>query len=95
MKVAKVFGKNIPIKKQKGLIEQNCAAFYCYDTDSITIDSSLKGEQLTATLLHEMGHALFRRAGLEQSKIPTCLEEIIVEQFATVVIENFKLTPKK
>jgi Zn-dependent peptidase ImmA (M78 family) len=99
MKPLNVFGKAIPLKFQEGLIESEGAlAIYDYDSQTITFEARLRTDLkhlFLSTLLHEMGHAIFHRAGLHQATIPVYLEEIITEQFATVLTENFNLTRKR
>ena len=91
MKSVKIFGKKIKIIKQKSLLkEQNIFGYYDPEKFCIYIDEELNEKNYKSTLLHEMGHALFHRAGLSQSKLTSDLEEIIVEQFAVMISENFK-----
>ncbi len=92
LKTVSVFGKKIKVKY--ALCEDGFAGFYVPDEHVIVLDPRSDKEARLHTLLHEMGHALFHRAGLMQSKLPLELEEVIVEQFATMLLENFKLTPK-
>lgn len=96
MKSIQIYGWDIPIKKMKGLIANNGVYGY-YDPVAriIAVDSGLKKSEYMSTLLHEIIHALFHRAGLHQSRISTSLEEIICEQVSTVLTENFNLTGRK
>lgn len=48
----------------------------------------------TATLLHELYHALFYRVGLTQA-VDSTLEEVIVETISTFMDENFTMVPKR
>lgn len=92
----KIYGWDIPIKKQKGLTESaGFLGYYDYEARHIVIDAAIPKEHYMSTLLHEIIHALFHRAGLHQAKIPESLEEIICEQVSTVLTENFKLTGKR
>jgi len=45
------------------------------------------------TLVHELGHALIRRSGLRQG-LSMEMEEVIVQNYATVFTELFKMTFK-
>ena len=54
----------------------------------IIIDENLEGEELQHTMLHEIGHAIFHRMGWKQS-IPHELEEVIVDTYATFLIDNY------
>ena len=60
-------------------------------TNTIYIEAAQTSEEKWHTLLHEIGHAVFGRVGLVQSISPE-IEEVIVENFATAIIENNLLT---
>ena len=89
-KSVNVFGQNISIVKKNNLLKDE-DAYGLYDPSSKTIyiDEDLPPNTARETLIHECGHALFHRAGLSQSKIASDLEEIIVEQFTIMFVENF------
>jgi Zn-dependent peptidase ImmA (M78 family) len=96
VKALKVFGKDVPVKKCSRVGEEfGLAGYYDYGSGTITIEASLKADDYIHTLVHEICHAIFHRGGLHQAKMPTELEEIICEQVATVLTENFRLTRKK
>ena len=52
-------------------------------------------DEMWATLIHEMGHAITYRGGLIQTGISDDLFEIIVDQFGVVISENFTMAKKK
>lgn len=56
----------------------------------IKIDSSLEGVSYFSTLIHEVGHAICVRGGGRQA-LDSQAEEILVDQFGTVLTENFKI----
>ncbi|MGL4558317.1 MAG: hypothetical protein ACRCV5_12485 [Afipia sp.] len=89
-----VFGLVVPVIKEKGLSERGFAGYYDPMKKQIKIDPNQKGLELTHTVLHELGHTLFDRCGILQSKIPPELVEVIVENYATMLVENFRVTPK-
>lgn len=61
----------------------------------IFIREKLSERDFFHTLIHEIGHGLFYRNSFYQS-IPSELEEVIVDSFATIMVENFNFTlPKK
>ena len=95
MKPLKVFGAHIPIKLRKDLMESE-GALGIFDRVEcrIEVDARLKGDALKQTLVHELVHAIFARAGLAQTDISSDVEEIICEQVAIVINENFRLTQK-
>jgi Zn-dependent peptidase ImmA (M78 family) len=96
MKNLKVYGWDIPIIKKKGLMhESGFMAYYDPLEKTIVIDASLKAEEHLSTLIHEAVHAIFHRAGLGQAKISMSIQEVICEQVATVISENFSLGPKR
>ena len=67
-----------------------------FDGDEIiTINMAKNNEaELIHSLIHEIGHAMFVRSGLRQG-IPIPMEEVIVQNFATVITELFDLKFKK
>lgn len=95
MKSLDVLGKRVPLKKVKNLTRETGMLAY-YDTEAkiIAYDSELSQERFLPTLIHEMVHAIFDRSGLSQAKLPLELEEVIAEVFQTVLLENFKVTPR-
>ena len=89
-----VLGRKVPVKRSD-LRDLSAAGAYCPQTKTIFIESTLKpGDFMTETLLHELFHAAFDRVSLGQS-VTREIEEIIVDQMAVVVSENFTLSPKK
>lgn len=95
IKEVNVLGKRIPIIFSPGLTEkENILAFYDDTKKSITIDDKILDSELVSTLIHEIGHALFFRGGVSQTSILPDVLEMIVEQFALVIDENFELKKK-
>lgn len=92
-RTVEIFGKTYRIE-QKGLGEKQLHGDIGHKPPLITIDKSDSPHEKIHTLLHEMGHGLSRRLGIYQV-IDDQLEEIISEGFATMITENFNLTPKK
>lgn len=91
-----VFGLNVPVKEEKGLLqERGLAAYYSVDKKYMAIDPSIKGEEYTATILHELFHSVFFRIGFEQVRISHDVHELLAENFSRVLVENFKITRKK
>jgi len=89
-----VFGQLVPIEYEDGLARnEGSAGEYCDKEKFIKIDSELEGDDLSLTQIHEGGHAVCDRIGLSQG-ISKELEEVIVDSFATFIVENFKLTPR-
>lgn len=88
-----IFGQKWSIHKSE--LHDSTAGLCDKGSGEIHINDRIKEDvQIMATLLHEMGHGMFHRIGLEQA-ISHELEEIITESFATMIIENFNLTFKK
>ena len=70
----------------------------CYDyiQKCIFIDTEVHkkwNEDIQATFIHEMIHAVSKRVGLNQS-IDRDIEEIICESIANSITDNFILVPK-
>jgi predicted Zn-dependent protease len=62
-------------------------------TITIASDGSQASAELLHTLIHELGHALFRRTGVTQG-ISSEMEESIVDQYATMITEVFDMKVK-
>lgn len=91
-----IFGLPVKVNRVKNLIaDQGKHAFYNPNDFTISVDASEKGEILHHTLIHEMAHAMSHRIGILQGSIPMDVQEIIAEAFATMIVENFTLTPKR
>lgn len=91
----KIFGHTIRILKKDSLIDSTGnAAIYIPDDKKILIDSKQRGEDLDQTILHELVHCVFSRLGMEQVRIPAEVEELLAENIATCVVENFKIKLK-
>ena len=88
-----VFGQIIPVEYVEPESIDNDYGEYCRKNKDIKINKSIDSEELMATLVHELGHALSDRVGLRQA-INHELEEIMCEAFAVVITENFKLSPR-
>lgn len=89
MKSLTVFGKKISIQRAP-LSSQGILGFYSPHENKVVICTSLSGEAYYATLIHELMHCVFVRAGLAQS-IRTEVEEIVCEQVSIAILENFKI----
>lgn len=85
-----VFGHRYKVKAEKDLCRQGAYGMCDRLKKIIHIDADLKGDPLYHTLIHELGHALFDRIGICQG-ISSDLEEVIVENVATMILENFKI----
>jgi len=86
-----IFGQEVQVIFEKNFSKQTgWAGLYCNEAKTITIDKDIKGEELAQVLLHEFFHAVFFRVGLMQAKVSTDAHELIVENFATSFIENYK-----
>jgi hypothetical protein len=88
-----VFGREVPVRIQE--MDAKDAGEYCETKKEITINTSQKGELLVPTMVHELFHATVDRVALIQTGISDDMWEVIVENFATVVCENFDLIPQE
>ena len=89
-----IFGKKVPVKVIDGLMESGIAGLFKPQTEEIYIAKKQTKDDAVHTLLHEIGHAVIQRTGIKQA-IPHEIEEVIVENMATVIIENFTISLKK
>lgn len=86
-----IYGKKTPIKKIKGLHEQGAIGLYRPKENIIYLDADLKGNELKITFIHEVLHALFNRVSINDI-ISLETEEMIVDNVAKMLVENFKIT---
>lgn len=69
-------------------MEQACGL--CdHPAKTIWVDSELDEQTKVITVLHELFHAYTRRSGIYNGMLSFDMEEIISDQFATVLAENF------
>lgn len=88
----KVFGQRVAIKYVRYI--KDAHGDYDYHTKQIRLEESLKGKLFVETLIHEAIHAVFDRVGLNQA-IDHNLEEIVCDNVAKMIEENFVLEIKK
>lgn len=91
-----VLGLNVKVLKKNNLINKyGIAGSYNFKSKDINIDNSLKADNFNQCLIHELIHATFDRIGIINTNLDANLEEIICDNIATVIVENFKLKIKK
>jgi len=84
-------GQEIVIKRIEGLVNEGIMGRFIPTDKLIVLDATLKGHDLEHTLLHEIGHAIIHRNSTYQALSPI-LEEVIVDTFATCLLECFALS---
>lgn len=90
----KIFGELFKLKRSE-TIETHGVYGYCDPNKlEIVIDQSLDGTLFLETLIHEIGHAVFYRTGIRQTKMPLEVEEIICENISKALIENLDIKIK-
>jgi hypothetical protein len=82
-----IFGLEVPVKVSN-LQDTGLEAYFDFVLKEIIIDQNF--EHNFATRLHEFGHAVWFRLGLNQSKIPLSIQEIIVEGLSVALDENWE-----
>ena len=82
-----VLGEKYKIKLIKDLKSKGICGECDFDKKIISIDSSLKKDDYWSTLIHEIGHAIFNEASINQA-ISHDLEEVIVDLFSRVMTKN-------
>ena len=92
-----VFGADIKITESLNLYygEIKVDGLFNLLNKEILIEKALPKEEKLQTFIHELGHALLWRVGMGQAGISVEIEELIVENFATMITEMFNLTIKK
>ena len=89
-----ILGQDIALKQ-----EDLDGMYGCFDyinkTISINVTAhTLYKENVQATLIHEIIHAISKRVGLNQS-ISLAMEEVICESISNCLTDNFDLVIKK
>lgn len=86
-----IFGKDFPLtfKNLKPLDLEGR-----FTGEEIEIDSSLEGDDSLQTEIHEFFHAVNERLGFIQTSISEDLWEIIIDNYARALIENYEVKPK-
>ena len=93
MKSLNVLGQKVKVIYADLSSEAICGK-YSYDQKTMYIEKTLSKEQKNITLFHELFHAVIDRAGLLNTAISSDAQEIICDQFAKVLVENFKVIKK-
>jgi len=91
-KSVSVFGKKCPIKTT--VMDNNFLGLFYYDDFRIEISDQCPDHKYDEILVHEMIHAVFNRSSLNQCNISHDAQEIICDQVAKFITENFKLIKK-
>ena len=92
-KVMHVFGAKIKLRVNAKL-PNHIAAQYEPLKDMISLSENHDSDQeLLHSLIHEMGHALFYRVSINQA-VSFETHEFIVNNMATMLLENFDIKPK-
>src|SRR6185503_14025827 len=98
---ARVFGTLVPIYRVKGLMAGSALpelgqafGYFHEETKVIGVDADLKGDALEGTVLHELFHATLDRLHVQQ-QLSRALVEVIVENLAVAVVDNYRLRWRK
>ena len=88
-----IFGLDYKLLKVNEL-ETGGVANLNYQTRTMKVLKTMKGQRYDECVIHEMVHAVFDRIGVGSTKLHPDFEEIICDSVAKVVSENFKLVPR-
>jgi Zn-dependent peptidase ImmA (M78 family) len=92
-KILNIFGLKIKLVVSLK-IPPNIAGQYEHDKKMISLNHLHESDkELLHTLLHECGHAMFYRVSIQQA-VSWEVHEFIVNNFATMLLENFEIKPK-
>lgn len=87
-----VFG--LKVKTKIIPFESNIAGQYEPSKKLITLNDMHETDQeLLHTLLHELGHVMFYRVSINQA-VSYEVHEYIVNNYATMLLENFEIKPR-
>lgn len=92
-KFLKIFGLKVKIKYDAKM-PHNVAGLYYPDKEAITLNPLQDDKEAMHTIIHEAGHSLFYRVSINQS-ISYEVHEYIVNNMATMLLENFDIKFKK
>jgi len=88
-----VFGIKVKLKISDKL-PMNVAAQYEPSKEVITLNSIHDTDKdLMHSLLHELGHSMFYRVSIQQA-VSFEVHEFIVNNYATMLLENFEIKTK-
>lgn len=93
MKSFDVLGKKIKVIF-RDMTEEAICGHYLYMDNIIEVNTAMNRETQEVTLIHELVHAVMYRSGVTNTKISSDTEEVICDQVAKVITENFKLVKK-
>lgn len=70
-------------------MSEDCVGLCHSDKPLIEITHVVSGSLRKITIMHEILHAAFFRLGYRNAGIPSQVEELIVDQLATFLVENW------
>lgn len=97
-KSVNIFGYTCSIQEVSPCLDDDgnpCEGLFDYKNSIIFINKKQSNEDKLHTFIHEIGHAMFYRVSLGQTSIDGELEEIIVNNHATLMTEIFNLRIKR
>lgn len=84
------------VRKWAPRIDGHCVDGYADDrTKTICIAMDLHGNELTRVFFHEAMHALFYELGIQNTKVSSEVEEILVEGIASWLTQTFEFRRKR
>lgn len=90
--IFEVFGQDVPVYMVKGLKEKGDVAQYKSEIPCIEVDEeAVADDNLAQVILHELGHAVLFRTAVMQTSLTEDTAEVIVDNFATFMVENFDI----
>jgi len=90
-----ILGKIVTVLRTCGLVqERNWAGYFDPHKSEIHLDSTLDGDYLNETFIHEFLEAVYSRASFNQS-IEHQLKEVMIDITSKALNENFKLVHKR
>ena len=93
IKKINILGESVKVK-YRDMTEDKVCGWYIYDKKLIEINNKIPKDIQNVTLVHEIIHAVFDRAGILNAKVSHDIQEVICDQVAKVLTENFNLKEK-
>jgi len=96
----KVFGQTVRVFETSDKVEkhgfdpEHVNGVFDPEHNIIVLKSNLKHREKFRIFLHEVGHALLSRLGMHNTTLGHNLEELIVDSYATLLVEAFEIELK-
>lgn len=92
-KTLNIFGLRISVEVSNDMPSNAAGLYEPYEAKIKIHPDHPNKQEFMHTLLHEAGHAMFYRISINQA-VSKEVHEFIVDNFATMLLDNFNIEPK-